>query len=285
MIPVFSAPLSEDLAPFTALLWEYEIPHRVIEEDDKQVLLVSASIDPGKVRSLYQYWKDGGDLHAVEIRRPVKRQRRFGVQAVNPSRVPVTLALIGLSVLATLLISFGANDSWMARLTFTNYLVDGHSLRYDSILGMLSSGQWWRLVTPIFLHFSVLHILFNLLWVWVVGQRVELLQGGKALVALTLVSGVASNLAQYLISGPMFGGMSGVVFGLLAYTWIWDRFETQSRFGFPPALMALMVLWLALGYTGVLEGAGMGAIANTAHLVGLLAGLAWYPIGRLFGPR
>lgn len=285
MIPVFSAPLSEDLAPFTALLWEYEIPHRVIEEEGKQVLLVSPSIDPGKVRSLYQYWKDGGDLAAVEIRRPVQRQRRFGVQAVKPSRIPVTLALIGLSVLATLLISFGANDSWMVRLTFTDYLVDGQNLRYDSVLAMLSSGQWWRLVTPIFLHFSVLHILFNLLWVWVVGQRIEALQGSKALVALVLVTGVASNLAQYLISGPMFGGMSGVVFGLLAYTWIWDRRETRYRFGFPPALMGLMVLWLALGYTGLLESAGMGAIANTAHLVGMLAGLAWYPLGRLFGPR
>ncbi|SEF70244.1 rhomboid family intramembrane serine protease [Marinobacterium lutimaris] len=283
MIPVFSAPLSEDLAPFTALLWEYEIPHRVIEEEGKQVLLVSPSIDPGKVRSLYQYWKDGGDLNAIEIRRPVRRQSRFGVQAVNPSRIPVTLALIALSVLATLLISFGVNDSWMSWLTFTNYLTDDQSI--GSVLTMLSSGQWWRLVTPIFLHFSVLHILFNLLWVWVVGQRVEVMQGGKALLALVLVTGVASNLAQYLISGPLFGGMSGVVFGLLAYTWIWDRLEKRRRFGFPPALMGLMVLWLALGYTGVLEGAGMGAIANTAHLVGMLAGLAWYPIGRLFGPR
>lgn len=283
MTPVLSVPLSEDLGPFTALLWEHEIPHRVIEEEDKQILLVSSRIDPGKIRSLYQYWKDGGDLAAIEIRRP-KVQSRFST-AVSLARVRMTLALIGASVLLTLLISFGANDAWMARLTFTDFRIDGNALRYDSLLVMLSSGQWWRLITPIFLHFSLLHILFNLLWVWVVGQRIELVQGGKALLALVLFSGLASNFAQYLTSGPMFGGMSGAVFGLLAYTWIWDRMERRSRFGLPPALMGLMVLWLVLGYTGVLEGLGLGAIANTAHLVGMLAGLAWYPVGRLFGPR
>ncbi|WP_432695802.1 rhomboid family intramembrane serine protease [Marinobacterium sp. YM272] len=282
MTPVLSVPLSEDLGPFTALLWEYEIPHRVIEEEERQVLLVSSRIDPGKIRSLYQYWKDGGDLAAIEIRRPKASSR---IARVSPARVRMTLVLIGVSVLLTLLISFGANDTWMARFTFTDFRIEGNALRYDSLMGMLSSGQWWRLVTPMFLHFSLLHILFNLLWVWVVGQRIELVQGGKALLALVLFTGVASNLAQYLISGPMFGGMSGAVFGLLAYTWIWDRMETRARFGLPPALMGLMVLWLVLGYTGVLEGVGLGAIANTAHLVGLLAGLAWYPVGRLFGPR
>lgn len=283
MIPVLEVSLDEDLAPFTTLLWEYEVPHRVIETEDRQILLVSRGIDPARIRNLYTFWRQGGDLASVEIR--TNARRRFAPRMVSPRRIRMTLGLIAVSVLLTLLIGFGANGEWMARLTLVDYVVEGDRIRFDSILAMLASGEWWRLVTPIFLHFSLLHILFNLLWIWVVGQRIELLQGSWALLGVVLFSGIASNVAQYLVSGPMFGGMSGVVFGVLGYTWIWDRFESRYRFNLPPALMGLMVLWLALGFTGVLEGAGLGAIANTAHLVGMLAGLAWWPIGRLFGPR
>jgi len=283
LIPVLEVPLDEDLAPFTALLWEHEVPHRVVETEDRQILLISRSIDPEQIRTLYRFWRDGGDLGTVEIR--TDSRRRFAPPVISPYRIAMTLGLIALSVLCTLLIGFGSNDRWMADLTLVDFTIVGDRIRFDSLGGMLASGQWWRLVTPIFLHFSVLHILFNLLWVWVVGQRIELLQGRWALLGVVLFSGIASNIAQYLVSGPMFGGMSGVVFGLLAYTWLWDRLESRYRFNLPPALMGLMVLWLGLGFTGVLEGMGLGAIANTAHLVGLLAGLAWWPVGRLFGPR
>lgn len=280
MIPVLDVPLSEDLRPFTAMLWEYEVPHRVVEQNERQILLVAPHIDPGQIRRLYDYWKEGGDLSAVEIRQA--RPRRLNV-LVQPGRVKMTLALIVLSVLLTLLIGFGSNEHWLMRFTLVDFSIYDNRVQAGDLMSMLTSGQWWRLITPIFLHFSIMHILFNLLWVWVIGQRVEVVQGPWALLGLVLVSGIASNLAQYVVSGPMFGGMSGVVFGLLAYTWLWDRLSPSQRFGLPPALMGFMVFWLVLGYTGALEGLGMGAIANTAHLVGLLAGLAYWPIGRLFG--
>lgn len=284
MIPVVEVPLSEDLGPFTALLWEHEVPHRVVEEKDRQVLFVSRGIDPEQILSLYHYWHKGGDLSRVELR-SIRRRRRFQGVLVSPARIWMTLSLLVISVLITLLIGFGSNDDWMGRFSFTHFLVDGQALRYESLAAMLASGQWWRLVTPMFMHFSALHILFNLLWVWIVGQRIEMRQGPWVLLGLVLVSGVASNLAQFWVSGPLFGGMSGVVFGLLGYAWLWDRLDPPYRFGLPPALMGFMVLWLALGFTGVLEGMGMGTIANTAHLVGMLAGLVCWPLGRLLAPR
>lgn len=284
MRPVLEAPLHEDLAPFTALLWEYEVPHRVVEEADRQILLVAPGVDPEQIRYLYRYWREGGDLERVELR-TLRRRGRLNGALLHSGKRWLTLSLLIVSVLVTLLIGFGGNNTWMAAFSFTNFLVDAHQIRYDSIAAMLASGQWWRLVTPIFMHFSVLHILFNLLWVWIVGQRIEARQGPWALLGLVLVSAVASNLAQFWVSGPLFGGMSGVVFGLLGYAWLWDRLEPRYRFGLPPALLGFMVLWLALGFTGILEGMGMGAIANTAHLVGMLAGFAYWPLGRLFRPR
>ena len=95
-----------------------------------------------------------------------------------------------------------------------------------------------------------------------------------ALIGLALFSGVTSNFAQFVDSGPLFGGMSGVVFAVLGYSWVWDRLH-QPIFYTPPAVMGFMLFWLALGYSGALEFMGLGAIANTAHLIGLVAGLIW----------
>ncbi|HEY5717710.1 MAG TPA: rhomboid family intramembrane serine protease, partial [Motiliproteus sp.] len=118
----------------------------------------------------------------------------------------------------------------------------------------------------------------NLLWTWELGRRVEHLQQRKVLIGLVLFTGVVSNLAQYLMTGPMFGGLSGVIFGLMGYTWLWDRLSPERGFGMPPALMVFMLLWLVLGVSGAIEALGLGAIANTAHLIGLLSGLLAAPL-------
>lgn len=277
MIPVLEAPLNEDLAEFTAFLWQHSIPHRVVEEGDRQVLWVAESQDSFRLQELYRFWRKGGDLSRVELR-PAGRQRLL--RPVVWTELPVTLGLILFSFLISFMIGFGTDLTRMAWFSFTPFEVRGETMLHALLGHTLMSGELWRLLTPIFMHFSLLHILFNLLWVWVVGTRMEPAQGSRSLLGLVLFSAVASNLAQYLISGPMFGGMSGVVFALLAYSWLWDRQGGQPRVGLPPAIMGLMVFWLVLGYTGVLEGAGLGAIANTAHLVGLLAGLCWLPLGR-----
>ena len=185
----------------------------------------------------------------------------------------LTLSLIIISVAVSFAIGFGDNRGIMRLLTFADFTMRGGQLLHHTLGGMLSTGQWWRLITPAFMHFSELHLIFNLMWIWVVGQRIELLQGRWVLLVLVLVSAVLSNLAQFLVSGPMFGGMSGVVYAVLAYTWLWDKRGNRPVFGLPPALMGFMLFWLALGYTGMLQVFGMAAMANTAHLVGLLVGL------------
>lgn len=278
MIPVLEVPLHEDLTEFTAFLWQNAIPHRVVEAHGRQVLLVAESHDPARLQELYHYWHGGGDLSRVRV-----QQRRRPLKPFAWKRLPVTLGLIVLSFLLSFFIGFGTDLKRMAWFSFTPFEVQGNTLLHALLGTTLMSGELWRLVTPIFMHFSLLHILFNLLWVWIVGTRMEPTQGSRPLLGLVLFSALASNLAQYLISGPMFGGMSGVVFALLGYSWLWDRQGGQPRIGLPPALMGMMLLWLALGFTGILEGVGLGAIANTAHLVGLLAGLCWFPLGRWLG--
>lgn len=280
MIPVLQVPISEDLTEFTQFLWANEVPHRVTEEEHTQTLWVSRQVSTQRVRELYEYWRNGGSLSAVRVAQRGRSAAPFSPQQLL--RVPVVSTLILLSVLASLLIGFGSNQHWLERLSFSQFVIQGDQLYYDDLLAMLQGGELWRIWTPIFLHFSLLHILFNLLWVWIIGRRLEQLQGGWQLILLVAFSGALSNFGQYLLSGPLFGGMSGVVFALLSYTWLWDRVAGRPVFGFPPMLMGFMLFWLALGYSGALEVMGMGAIANTAHLLGLISGLIFVPITRLW---
>lgn len=70
----------------------------------------------------------------------------------------------------------------------------------------------------------------------------------------------------------MFGGLSGAVYGLLGYCFILELDKKRSRYNLPEALYLFMFIWLLVGFTGILNIFGFGNIANTAHLVGMIAG-------------
>jgi GlpG protein len=133
--------------------------------------------------------------------------------------------------------------------------------------------QYWRLLTPIFLHFSLLHIVFNMLWVWDLGRRVELVQGRVRLLLVVVVIGVVSNIVQARAQTALFGGMSGVDYGLLGYCWIWGWLRRDPVLQVPMPVMIAMLAVLLLSMTGIMSLLGAGAIANAAHLGGLAAGL------------
>lgn len=128
--------------------------------------------------------------------------------------------------------------------------------------------ELWRYLTPIFIHFSLLHIIFNLMWWWYLGGMIERLKGRFKLIEIVIVAGIFSNYAQASINGPYFGGLSGVVYALMAYVWLYGLRRPTSGLHFEHSMIVIAIIWLIAGYTGIL-----GPIANTAHLVGLIVGL------------
>ena len=138
----------------------------------------------------------------------------------------------------------------------------------------LDQGQYYRIISPIFLHFGLLHLVFNCLWLGLLGSKIEISEGSIHLLLIVLTSGIVSNISQFYWSNSIyFGGMSGVIYALLGYLWIKHKIAPDNFHPLPSGLMGFMVGWLVLCMTGVLEVAlGIG-VANAAHLSGLAAGL------------
>ncbi|MDX1706134.1 rhomboid family intramembrane serine protease [Pseudidiomarina sp.] len=144
-----------------------------------------------------------------------------------------------------------------------------NTLRISDSWDELPLSQPWRLLTPALLHFSLLHLVFNLFWWWYLGGRFERLYGTTWLILAFVFCALASNISQFYMGGPYFGGLSGVVYGLfgVAVVVAWQR-PTHPLF-LPPGLIGFMLIWLILGYTDLL----WINVANTAHTAGLISGL------------
>ena len=138
----------------------------------------------------------------------------------------------------------------------------------EALKWTMSNGEVWRPVTPIFIHLSVLHILFNMMWLRVMGTAIEFRRGTGRFVILCLIIAVTSNIAQLFWGGPFFGGMSGVVFGLIGYVWMKGKTQPSLGMGLHQQTVVYCILWLVLCMTGAL-----GPIANAAHLMGFLVGI------------
>ena len=139
--------------------------------------------------------------------------------------------------------------------------------------------EFWRPLTPTLIHFSIFHLVFNLMWWGIFGRQVEQKLGHSFLLLLYLATGLLSNYAQFWMSGPAFGGLSGVVYGLLGFCWWLGWLRPDLGITLQKPLVAMMLLWLIIGYADVL----WINMANTAHTVGLVTGcLLAYVYAKLF---
>ena len=158
------------------------------------------------------------------------------------------------------------------------------SVRLSDAFSDIKKGQVWRLVTPIFAHNKggLLHILFNMLWLYQLGRILEHRFGTPIIGLLVLFSAVFSNLAQVLVpilflNEPLmpFVGMSGVVYALLGFAWFKSKYDQRSGLGLRDEIFFFMLAWMAIGF--VVPSLN---VANWCHLGGLVAGIAFARIHR-----
>ena len=263
-----------DLAGFSQWLSDQGVKHRISEESGSQVLwLAEPELAEPVLAALDRF------LNEPELREKVNEVAASpvfvrGRWQPSPRHAPLVLAIIVIAAICGWLTSLGQDRSLSAYLMFTDprfYDWGTIAARFDALTATLASGQVWRLITPDFLHFSLTHIIFNSVMLWFLGSQVEWFDGRSRLLILFLVVSVLSNGLQYMVSGPLFGGLSGVVYGILGYCWLSQR--QRPRFHFPAALVTFAVVWMLIGFTPLTEMVGLGRMANEAHVGGFLAGL------------
>lgn len=151
----------------------------------------------------------------------------------------------------------------------------------------IAKGEIWRLFTPSILHYDFLHIFFNVLWFILLGNQIEHRIKSLRFLSMILILGVCTNIAQYLVSGPFFMGLSGIVCGMAAFIWArqqiapWEgyllhRFTLIFLAIFVTGMFLLQVIFFFTQIFGNFE-LNVG-IANTAHIMGAVIG---YLLGRM----
>ena len=285
-VAVLRLPLTTDLSGFVELLRRLNVPHRVSEEAGEQVLWVpDAAQLADDIRTLYQQYPHGDPTVQLPPGREVVALTRPS-PLVQVRSSPVTSIVLLLCAIVAGITLLGDNVEALSWLTFNDFRVHGDYVTFIPVGVSLAAGQVWRVVSPMLIHFGVLHLVMNALWFWELGRRIEMRQGSWQLLGLTLAFSVFSNYGQYFWSGPsLFGGLSGVLYGLLGHCWIFQLMAPNPIYRLPRGVLVMMLAWLVLCMSGLISLLGFGEIANGAHLGGLIIGCATGLVGGALARR
>lgn len=139
-------------------------------------------------------------------------------------------------------------------------------------LMVLRHGWWWQIITSIFVHVNLPHLLLNCFWIYVLGMRSELLLGKRTFLLVYMMSGISGNLLGLLL--PLYtisAGASGAIFGIFGANVMVQRAYSGSRLS-STLIYAFLILMLN----------SLFGVNVLAHLGGLLFGLAF---GYFYGER
>jgi rhomboid protease GluP len=235
----------------------------------------------------------GASTAAPDTRRdsrpiPDRETLRFARAIMNrPYKFTIVLLVTNLFVFLLMWQSKGMPLSLLTAFPFNVLIAYGAKLN----LYIDTYHQWWRFVTPMFLHVNLLHLLVNMYSLWIIGPYVEKLYGSAKFVVIWVLTGIAGVVASYLtvitpdtpmgtigrflfkIHDEPSAGASGALFGLVGVLFVFGiKFRHELPEGFKRAfgtgLLPMILLNLFIGYVG------RGIIDNAAHLGGLAAGAA-----------
>jgi membrane associated rhomboid family serine protease len=172
------------------------------------------------------------------------------------SRYPVTAGTIALAAAAT--------AAWWLHVDISQLLDDPHIRR----------GQLWRLITDVLPHVNIIHLAFNVMWLWTFGTIVEGAFGHLRTLAMFVFFAVCSSAAEYaILDGGV--GLSGVVYGLFGLLWVLHRRDPRFADAMDSRIVQLFIGWFLLCI--VLTVINVMPVGNIAHGVGAISGaaLAW----------
>ena len=271
MIRAASLGIDTDLLQYSQFLRSQGIRHRIIEESGQQVIWVGSELEKQFVSTSLPQFIEAIDTGRLPATAPANRASFSGKPLLNAIlrafiASPITLTLITLSLLVAAVSVLGSQAARVSFLFYPLIASDG----VFALLGDITSlSVLLKTVTPMFLHFGELHLVFNMLWLWYFGKQLEWIQSPWIFLSLVLATSFISNTTQYLyIDYNNFGGMSGVVYGLVGYTWVVHTFMPRSSLLLNNNMFVFFVLALV-----IMEIVASSWIATAAHVGGLVSGL------------
>jgi membrane associated rhomboid family serine protease len=185
----------------------------------------------------------------------------------SSSSMPVTRALV---VILIVVFAFevlkGGADSLLSGPSPDSLVQMG-----GSVGALIAAGQYWRLITPMFLHAGLLHLFFNAYALWIFGSMLEPDIGSSRFLVSYLVTGFAASAASYAFLDPQTVGIgaSGAIFGIFGVFLVYNYRRRDTALGLARLRMGLVLLAInaLLGFT-------IAGIDWRAHVGGLIAGLA-----------
>ena len=186
-------------------------------------------------------------------------------------RAPLTLTLVIVCIVLAFTVPLNAMTDTVRAMLYPDFSYGTRMIILDRVLENFSLVQFLKMISPILLHGGLVHLAFNMLWLWEFGKRIEAVQASWALLLLIVTLALVSNTVQFLYGGTIFfGGMSGVVLGLFGYIWMWQLFDPRKGLALPGALIFFMLLMLI-----VMTAIDLDFIADEAHIGGILTGVVY----------
>lgn len=277
MLRAASLDIELDLLPLSRQLSQEGISHRINEDGSQQSIWVASEAEVERVQSLLstlQLFPRSASLSGVlaspsQISSALAKSLHFCTRLFSVSPVSCTLALVCVGV--ALLSNFGYRLQPVSFLFFPAAPSDSLPAFLDYLFIERGAGlaAILQTFTPMFLHFGLLHISFNLMWLLYFGVQLESRYSSWLMFAVVAVSSFCGNVFQFLYEeSRSFGGMSGVVYGLIGFCFILKVLVKDSKLGINNAMFAFFVLSLIL-----MEVFASSIIASAAHLGGLVSGL------------
>jgi GlpG protein len=274
MYRVLEVSLDTDLRQFSRLLWQRKLSHQIQQLDGMQVLVMGAPTDIKQALALYEQWQRG------EVK-PSEQDDTKVSDFFHPGdfaggllrgfrRAPLSLMLIATCCVLAIFAPLAAPTPLTLDLLYPDFALGTRRIVLSRVWDNFGFDDFARMITPILLHGGLLHLLFNMMWTWDLGPRIERAQSSLALGTAIVVLALVSNTVQYIYAGRNFGGMSGVIFGLFTYIWMWQLIDPRKGLALPGSLIWFMVISLV-----VMTVLDLPFIADEAHIGGFIAGIVY----------